>query len=213
VIRDLAAIVFVAALAQAPFPSSACSHLWRVAEVYSSPDRTIQFIEMVEVNNSAVEWGIGTRWFKTNTYNASMTELLGPNLPTSIPTNFKRFLVASDGYAALSGVPPRDYRIPDGAINPAGETITWWFYQVLTIPAQTMPSDGVNSLIVTNPNQFNPPPVFSTGPNTPTNFAGQTGTVVLGEAPIPAASPTWLTVLAFGLAGLGLLAIAQRKRA
>ncbi|MGH7340154.1 MAG: hypothetical protein ACREKH_06660, partial [Candidatus Rokuibacteriota bacterium] len=200
------------ALLQAPLSVSACSHLWRIDEVYSSPDRTIQFIELKEVGNSPFEWGIGPRWFKTNSYNNIPTPVvLGPNLPP-VSTAGKRFLVATDSYAALPGVPPRDYGIPDGAINPDGDTITWWAYQFVIFPSagqptMMVPTDGTNSLHLTNPHQFNPPPVFATGVNTPTNFAGQTGTVVLAST-IPAASRAWLAVLAFGLVGLGLLAIA-----
>jgi hypothetical protein len=157
------------------------SRLWRFSEFYSSPDRTIQFIEMQEVGGSAIEHNISEHWFKTTGYNQSMTDLLGSDLPPESTAN-KKLLVGSDSYATLSGLPPPDYTIPDGAIDPAGATVTWWLYQEVVIPPATMPSEGTNSLHVTNPSQFNPPSIWATGPSSPTNFAGQTGSVVLPTA-------------------------------
>lgn len=196
------------ALLQAHHPSFAASHLWRFSELYSSPDRTVQFIEMVEVSGSPIEHGIAGHWYKTNGYNQDMSDLLGSNLPPG-STAFKRFLVGSESYAALPGVPAPDYTIPDGAIDPEGDKVTWWFYQEIIIPPDTMPSDGTLSLFVTNPDPNNPPPAYDTALNSPTNFAGQTGTVVL--PPVPAASPAWLAVLGVGVGALGLFVLARRR--
>ncbi len=214
-IRVLAATLLFA-LFQAPFPSFAGSHQWRFSEFYSSPDRTIQFIEMQEIAGSATEHAIQEHWYKTNSYNATLADLLGSPLP-NVSTANKKFLVGSQSYAALTGVPPPDYVIPDGAINPAGDTVVWWFYQTIEIPVGVMPSDGANSISVVNPAIPGIPPVYSVGPNSPTNFAGQTGTVVLAApvepSPVPAASPRWLAVLAFAVAALGLLVLARRQTA
>ena len=165
--------------------ASAGSHLWRFSEFYSSPDKTVQFIEMQEIEGSNFETAIQGHWYATNSFNQSHTQLLGTPLPFG--TAFKKFLVGSESYAALPGVPEPDYILPDGVIEPSGDTIVWWFYQTLTIPTNTMPSDGLNALHVIHP--ANPGLGFATGLNSPTNFAGQTGTVVLGDqVPVPASS-------------------------
>jgi hypothetical protein len=208
-------LFLVAALGAAvlvePARALACSHLWRVSEFYSSPDRSVQFIEMQEIGGSAVEWKIGNHWYRTNGYNATQTDLLGSDLP-NVSTANKKFLVGSESYAALGGVPPPDYTIPDGAINPNGDLVRWWFYQTIEIPAGVMPSDGTLSISTVNPANPGNPPVYSVGVNSPTNFAGQTGTVVLSTA-VPATSPPWLAVLASALVALGLLVIVRRPRA
>jgi hypothetical protein len=84
--------------------------------------------------------------------------------------------------AALPGVPAPDYIIPDGIIDPDGDTVVWWFYQTIDIPPGVMPTNGIDSITVVDPNA----PTYSVGTNSPTNFAGETGTVVL-----PIAIPVW----------------------
>ena len=152
-------------------PASAASHLWRFNEFYSSPDRRVQFIEMREIMGSQNETNISEHWFTTDGYNQDHSELLGSDLPFG--TAFKKFLVGSESYAALEGVPEPDYVLPDGFLDPTGDTVVWWFYQTIQIPPGVMPSDGYLSITVVNPNL----PSYAVGPNSPTNFAGQTGTI------------------------------------
>jgi len=186
--------------------ASAGSHLWRFSEFYSSPDKQIQFIEMQEIGGSDDETRIQGHWYATNTFNQSHTQLLGTPLPFG--TANKKFLVGSVSYAALPGVPAPDYVLPDGIIEPSGDTIVWWFYQTLTIPTGTMPRDGANSLHVINP--ANPGLGFTTGLNSPTNFAGETGTVVL-PTPVPATS-RWGIVSIIATLLLATWALAPRNR-
>jgi hypothetical protein len=209
--RFLLVAALGAVLLGEPGRAIACSHLWRFSEFYSSPDRSVQFIEMQEIGGSPKEWLIGNHWYQTNTYNRpTPTDLLDTNIPNTINTANKKFLVGSQSYAALPGVPAPDYVIPDGVINPAGDTVVWWFYQTIQIPAGVMPSDGTLSISVVTPANPGNPPVYSVGVNSPTNLAGQTGTVVLATA-VPAASRPWLAVLAAALVALGLLVIVRRS--
>ena len=173
-----------------PSSAQAASHLWRFSEFYSSPDRTIQFIEMQEIGGSSGEINIGNRWFHTDSYNVDMSDLLGSNLVGD--TANKKFLVGTQSYAALPNVPTPDYVIPDGAINPSGDTIVWWLYQTKDIPLGTMPSDGILSISVIDP--ASPTSGFTVGVNSPTNFAGDTGSVMLAPQ-----------VPALGSGGRGLL--------
>jgi hypothetical protein len=198
--RDWAFVAALASLVGSPSSAQAGSHLWRFSEFYSSPDRTVQFIEMQEIGGSDNETDISSHWYQTTTYNLDHSEMLGSDLPFG--TANKKFLVGSESYAALSDVPTPDYVIADGAIDPTGDVVIWWFYQTILIPPGVMPSDGINSITVVDPVA----PTYSVGVNSPTNFAGETGSVVLG-ATIPALGPYghWLVASAFAIAlGLGV---------
>jgi hypothetical protein len=191
--RLFRAFAAMAASLCAAGPASAASHLWRFHEFYSSPDRKVQFIEMHEIGGSQIETNISEHWFATDGFNQSHSQLLGSDLPFG--TAFKKFLVGSESYAALDGVPEPDYVLPDGFLDPTGDTVVWWFYQTIDIPPGVMPSDGYLSITVVDPNA----PTYSVGPNSPTNFAGETGS-------IPAAAVPSLTRLEPALAALLLAA-------
>lgn len=171
--------------------AGAKSHSWRFSEFYSSPDLTIQFIEMQEINGGDDEINIEEHWFATDSYNQDHSELLGSKLPTG--TAHKQFLVGTESYAALPGVPIPDYVLPDGILDPTGDRVFWWLYQTLNIPPNTMPSDGVNSLNVIDPAV--PNDGFYVAVNSPTNLAGDTGTVTLPELPAALASTVALAIL------------------
>ena len=182
----------------------AASHLWRFSEFYSSPDRKIQFIEMQEIGGSDDETRIAGHWYATNSYNLDHSELLGSDLEP--PTANRKFLVGTQSYAALPGVPVPDYVLPDAIIDPSGDTVVWWLYQTIEIPPGVMPSDGIHSISVVDPIA----PTYSVGVNSPTNLAGDTGTVVLPSA-VPL-DDAWGVPLALLLIGTGALFIAHRSR-
>src|SRR5262245_37263071 len=172
-------------------PASAASHLWRFSEFYSSPDRSVQFIEMQEIEGSDIETNIAGHWFATNGFNQNHLQMLGSDLPFG--TAHKKFLVGTQSYAALPGVPAPDYVLPDGFLDPTGDTVVWWFYQTVLILPGTMPRDGVRSLRAVSPAPPGNPPVYAIGINTPTNFAGQTGTVSIA---VPSLSAPGLAIVA-----------------
>ncbi len=190
-------------------PADAGSHLWRFSEFYSSPDHSVQFIEMQEIGGSDGEVNIHGHWYATNGYNLDHSELLGTNLPFG--TANKKFLVGSQSYAALPGVPAPDYVLPDGFLDPSGDTVVWWFYQTMTIPPGVMPSDGTLSIHVVDPAA---PAGFVVGPSSPTNFAGETGTLALAPG-VPSLS-VWATgavgALVLSAAWLQLAARGRRAR-
>jgi hypothetical protein len=198
--RCWALIAALAVLVGSSSSAQAGSHLWRFNEFYSSPDRTVQFIEMQEIGGSDNETDLALHWYQTTTYNLDHSETLGSSLPFG--TANKKFLVGSESYAALPDVPTPDYVIADGAIDPTGDIVIWWFYQTILIPPDVMPSDGIHSITVVDPVA----PTYSAGVNSPTNFAGDTGSVVLGAA-VPALGlyGHWLATSAFAIAlGLGV---------
>jgi hypothetical protein len=169
-------LAFAALLLIAPLGARAASHLWRFEQFYSSHDRKVQFIVMREIGGSDIETNISEHWYATNTYNLGHTQLLGSDLPFG--TANKAFLVGTQTYQAMAlaspSLPDADYVLPDGFLNPNGDTVVWWFYQTLTIPPGVMPHDGYHSVRVVNPAS---PSGWQVIPNQPINFAGQTGSV------------------------------------
>ena len=152
---------FFVALSSFASPAIGGSHLWRFSEFYSSPDRSIQFIEMQEIAGSDGETELQRHWFETNSYNTDHSDILGSPLPFG--TANKKFLVGTQSYTALTGVPAPDYIVPDAIIEPDGDIVVWWFYQTIVIPPATMPSDGVLLITVVDPLV----PSYSVGMNSP----------------------------------------------
>jgi hypothetical protein len=179
--------------------ANAASHLWRFTEFYSSADRRVQFIEMREIMGSEIETNISEHWFATNGFNQDHSQLLGSDLPFG--TAFKKFLVGSQSYASLPNVPEPDYVLPDGFLNPAGDTVVWWFYQTIVIPPGEMPTDNYHSITVVDPLI----PTYEVTVNSPTNFAGQTGSIPASI--VPAVSRTGLAAAALLLAAAAAFAL------
>ncbi len=138
------------------------SHLWRVTELFSSADQRVQFIELTEVGGSQNEFHLTGKWFMTDSqFYEFPTDLPGPT------ANLK-FLIATAAFAELPGAPAPDYIVPEGFFDPAGDTLVYFTYDSFTLPDETMPADGVTSM-----NRY----TLTTGANTPTNFAGETGSI------------------------------------
>lgn len=189
-------------VALAAGPALAASHNWRFSEFYSSADGSIQFIEMQEIAGANAEVNLANKWFATDTFNVDHSQVLGANL--TLPTAHRKFLVGSASYAALPDVPVPDYVLPDGFLDPAGDTMVWWFYQTIEIPPGVMPVQGGLSISVVDPNV----PTYSVGPNSPTNLAGDTGTISLPSG-VPSLQGWWLPIAALLLA-MGGWAYARR---
>jgi hypothetical protein len=159
--------VVLVAIAGLALPAQAAFHLWSIGEAFSSADGTIQYVEFRALSG-------GQQFLQGHTLTASgggatRSITFSANLPGD--TAGKRFLVATPGFAAKAGISP-DYTIPAGFLNPGGGTITFaegadsW-----THPA--LPADGRSAAFSDG----------STGPATPTNFSGQSGTLNLVAAP------------------------------
>ncbi|MCH8164509.1 MAG: hypothetical protein IH889_02765 [Planctomycetes bacterium] len=146
------------------------SHSWRINEVFSNADGTIQFIELKECCGAANEIFLTGKWVRSQ---ATGNEFLFPgNLPPGSTAN-KHLLLATPGFAALPGAPTPDYIIPAGFFAINGDTIEYWFYTpaTLTFGPGELPTDCITSL-----HDGGAGPNF-TGPNSPTNFAGETASV------------------------------------
>ena len=167
---------------------SAGSHLWRINEVFSNTDGTVQFIELHEINGAQREWGLTHCWFES--IETGNVFRFPRNL--SEPTGRKYLLLATEAFAALSGAPTPDYIIPDRFFSIDKDTL--WYgpaqnYDNFVFRPGDLPTDGVNSIQITQyaPNNFTRDQ-FETRANSPTNFRGETGSIEV----IPPAAPTFV---------------------
>ena len=104
-------------------PAAAAFHLFRINEVYSSADGTVQFVELKEATGSDFE----SFWMGqalTSTQGATLRTFIFPgNLP-STSTASKSVLVATPAFAAAAGISP-DFVVPAPFLFPGGGTINY----------------------------------------------------------------------------------------
>lgn len=160
-------------------------HLYRLNELYSNADGSIQFIELTVgpfdgesfwQGQSITATQGGTTNGNGNGYSSSLPSLGGithsytfpSNLPSTATANHK-VLLATQGFADLGLVTP-DFIIPaqflftgSGSVNFAG---------VSSISYTSLPTDGSLSLNADG----------STSVNSPTDFSGMTGTITPAPA-------------------------------
>ena len=157
-------------------PADAAFHLFRIDQVYSSADSTVQYVVLRESTGSNGEnfWA-GQRLETTSAGGAKQQFVFPSNLPSS-STASRRVLVATTSFAALHLVTP-DYTVPDGFIPRGGGKVEY-AGGVDEVDFPALPTDGATAF------DRNNQPVAAT----PTNFAGATATLT-ATAPPPAGSP------------------------
>jgi hypothetical protein len=149
-------------------------HLWDVAEVFSNADGSVQFIELVNPTATASETGATTAHLHSASGNKTY---FFPNNLVGSSAN-KRLLIATAGFGSLPGGVAPDFPslpLPANFFNPAGDTISIIVKCCGTVDSKTfgpVPTNGVLSL------NF-PPAGGSQLTNSPTNYAGATGSVNL----------------------------------
>jgi hypothetical protein len=147
-------------------------HLWRVKELYSNGDGTIQFIELATCCGSTGENFTGGQVVSSNSHNFTI-----PGNVSGSTLN-KHILLATSGFAALPGAPTPDHIIADSFFSTVGDTISFSVYDTLTFSAGQLPGNGADSL-----NKEPTSGMISTTRNSPTNFAGASGAVFTGSGP------------------------------
>jgi hypothetical protein len=146
-------------------PAQAGSHSWRINEVFSTADGSVQFIELWEAFGEPAE---------TFMINKNITSVATGHVflfPANFipPTDDKHVLLATQSFANLPGAPTPDYIIQPGFFDPKGDTLEYFIYDEWTFGA--IPTDCVNSL------HRNFWTTTATGLNSPTNYQGGTGEV------------------------------------
>jgi serralysin len=181
-------------------PGQADFTTWEVNEVFSNADGTIQFIEFFEANGQDAQRSFTGKDLKTFVDGAAPSEFLNryeftDDVSSNLTAN-KFALIATSGFASLLGAVPPDFVMPDGFIDTSVVVkITLSTIDEFTFAQGAIPIDGVDSLHRTGT------PV---GPNSPTNFAGQTGNI---DVPEPTAAALEAAAL------LCVLGIVQIRRA
>jgi hypothetical protein len=194
--RKLILASIVAFAAMAPVPAHAAHHLWRIQQLYSNADGSVQFIELETTSAGRTgETNVGpfTVVAGGNTFSFGTNAVPGASGVT------QWLLLATSNFASLPGGVAPDYIIPPNFFPTGGGTITY-AAAVDTFNYGTVPTDGFHSLTRDISTL-----VADSRPNAPINIAGTAGQ--LGTAPTPAAT-SWSLALAVGallLAGSGLL--------
>ena len=177
--------VLAAAAALVASHAGAAFHLWAMGELYTNADGSVQFLELAALAGG--QQFVGGHVLESRCGGTSKFFTFPANLPGD--TAGRRMLIGTQGFASLGVVSP-DYTVPDGFFCRGAGTIDFAHQSdIWNHPAP--PADGSLSL-----NRDG-----STGTNSPRNFAGQTGTVVL-TPPAPGVS-IGPTSLDFGTVAVG----------
>ena len=146
-------------------------HLWRISEVYSSADGSVQFIEMS--TSFPNENFIGGHRIIARDGNGVIKSAF--TIPNNLvgSTQNKSVLFGTPAFASAASLTP-DFTIPRDFLSRGNGSVS--FENVDTMTYQNLPADGINSIHRT------PTGVQAVGVNTPRNFAGQTGSVQPGPS-------------------------------
>ena len=148
-------------------------HLYDITEIFSNADGSVQFIELrVGASNGESFW---TGKTITVTQNGVTHSFTFPNDLPSTQTANTSVLIATQGFANLGVVTP-NYIVPAGFLFQGSGSVN--FAGVDLFNYSNLPTNGTLSLSVGN----------VSGTNSPTNFAGQTGTVS-----VPSSGPNLIT--------------------
>src|SRR6266404_9104653 len=159
-LASLFGIILAATSAQAAF------HLWQITQLYSDPTGTVQFIELTNGNFDGENLLMG-HTITSNSHSYTF--------PNNLPFNTANHhcLIATPGYVAISGAPTPDYVLPsNNFFSVSSDTINYAGVNMLGFTAGQLPTDGVNSL-----NRAYNSMILFIAENSPTNFAGDTGSV------------------------------------
>lgn len=177
----------VAALALlVPWPAHAAFHLWDIVEVFSNEDGSVQYVEMF--TSGTTERFLSNHALRTRQETVVLETFTIPSDLAGSTSN-RSLLFATPGFETVAGIAP-DFTIPAGFIE-VGVADELAFETVSFFALAGLPTDGIGALYVGG---------VVDAPS-PTNFAGETGTIV--PEPIAAAA---------GGAALGSLLLLRRRR-
>ena len=196
---SLATFLAVVALGVAPQRAEAFGHLWEISEIYSNADGSVQFIELFTERSAET--------LVTGTFLRSAGSAQDFDFPTDLTgsTQGRQLLVATAAFAAQPGAVTPDYVMPDAFVHTSGDTISFWsdgsyFFPALMWDsfafggATPLPTDGILALARAHGST-----TIASAVNSPTNFSGQMGSLVVPE-------PGSAKLLGVALAALALCA-------
>lgn len=181
-----AAAAFAAAAISSP--ARAAFHLWSIQEVYTNSSGTLQFIELADGPSDPFGGGqnfVGGQTISVTNGTTTNSFTLPPG--TLAGSTFNHTLLFGTAGVQAAGGPAPDYIIPNSFLFSSGGTIN--FFGANSGPYSALPTDGLLSRDWVGGNN---------SPNSPMNYAGQSG-MVIG---VPEPSTMLLTPLAVALGGL-----------
>jgi Ca2+-binding RTX toxin-like protein len=137
-------------------------HLFRINELYSNTDGSVQFIELVVGNNNNEHFWEGQS-IQVTQGGTTHTLVFPSDLPSNLTAN-KSVLIATAGFQAL-GIATPDYIIPSGFLFVDGGTVNF-ASGIHIVSYSSLPGDHDSV------DRFG-----NVSGATPKNFAGQTGTI------------------------------------
>jgi hypothetical protein len=153
--------------------ATAAFHLWTVTEVYSSPDGSVQFIELKATANSQQNLGSASATI-TSTNSSGMNTFTFPtNLPSS-STVSKTMILGTANLASVPGGVTPNYIIPANFIRPpvgGGSAAIIWNPLSAAYPFTSLPADGDSALFFSGATS-------TVGTNLMVNFSDETNTIV-----------------------------------
>ena len=163
-ISHLAALILLLAASSA----NAAFHMFRIQQLFTNADGSVQFVVLRECCNTDGEHLLGGVPLRTGT----STFIFPSNLPSG-DTAGRSVLIATQGFANLGLIAP-DYIMPTNFLPIGGGSLN--YANVSQINFGPLPTDGRTALLAGG----------ITAPNLATNFAGQTASV--GATPASAAA-------------------------
>ena len=186
----------VAAWSSTTEPADPASHLWIVNELFSSADGTVQFVELWECCGSSGETFMAGKKVYSDATGHTFT------FPSNLvgDTAFRYLLIGTPAFAATPGAPTPDHIVPAGFFSMSGDTIRWHIYPNATLQFTNgqLPLDGTYSLNYDG----------TTGVNSPTNWAGQYGSIAI--ASVPGMPFGWVVALVGGALLVGVVVLRLR---
>lgn len=164
--------------------AQAIFHTFRIVEMYSSVDGTVQYIKFQEQFNSSNQhiWAGVTLTCEDANNPGTMNTLTFPsNLPSSA-TGSKFVLVATANFASLPGGITPNYIIPPNFLFRGGGTLD--FGGVQSVSYGPLPTNGQSAITSAG----------ATVTNAPRNFAGASGSVNLPAGSCCTGSTCGLTI-------------------
>ena len=163
--------------ALAASPAEASFHLWKIQEVFTNYDGSVQFVELVTNFD-------GQNFLAEHTLTATSDgTAVVYTMPSNIVSNDAQdtLLLATAGFGALTGgsaIPP-DYPavpLPNRFFDPYAASITLNFmgFDAITFAGSAIPKDGITSLYDIN---LTVGQTLILGVNSPKNSTGQSGFV------------------------------------
>jgi len=118
-------------------------HLFRIVQVYSNADGTVQFIVLYSGDNGENLWG--GQFISTTGGVAGFTRFDFPNDLPFFNTAGRSVLIATQGFANLGIIAP-DYVVPNNFVPIGGGRINFADADGITYAAGELPTDGINAM-------------------------------------------------------------------